>query len=90
MQIYTSRCGNTSGQKCHAKGRGGDEEITISDIMYRDKMKCRIIPVRIGATGIVTKSFKKFVSHTRITFNRFTIKDSCTRNITYNTSSTAG
>jgi hypothetical protein len=24
MKIYTSRCGNTSGQECHAKGgRGG-------------------------------------------------------------------
>jgi hypothetical protein len=48
-------------------------------------MKCMIIPVTIGATGIVTKGFKKFGSHTRKTFNTFTTKDSCTRNIIHKT-----
>ena len=53
-------------------------------------LKCAIIPVIIGATGIVTRSLKeKFGSCTRKTFNRFTTKDSYTWNITHNTESTA-
>jgi hypothetical protein len=47
------------------------------------------MPVIIGATGIVTKDFKKFGSHTRKTFNRVTTKVSCTWNITHNTEYTA-
>jgi hypothetical protein len=51
-------------------------------------MKCIIIPVITGATGIVTKGLKKkCVSHTRRAFNRFTKKDSYTWNITHNTES---
>ena len=45
-------------------------------------LKCTIIPVIIGATGIVTRSLKK-------NFDRFTTKDCYTRNITHNTESTA-
>jgi len=41
-----------------------------------------IIPVIIGATGIVTKFLRK-------KFDRFTTKDSYTWNITRNTESTA-
>jgi len=53
-------------------------------------MKCTIIPVITGATGIVTRSLKKnFGSCTRKTLDRFTTKDSCTWNITHNTESTA-
>ena len=52
-------------------------------------MKGMIIPVRIGYTRIVTKGFKKFGSHTRKTFDRFTTKDSYTWDITHNTESTA-
>jgi len=53
-------------------------------------LKCTIIPVIIGATGIVTRSLKeKFGSGTRKTFDRFTTKDSYTWNITHNTESTA-
>jgi hypothetical protein len=48
-----------------------------------------ITPVRNGATGIVTKGFKNFGSHTRKTFNTCTTKDSYTRNITHNIESTA-
>jgi hypothetical protein len=44
--------------------------------------KCTIVPVITGATGIVTRSLRK-------TFDRFTTKDSYTRNITHNTESTA-
>ena len=53
-------------------------------------LKCTIIPVIIGATGIVTRSLKEeFGSCTRKTLDRFTTKDSYTWNITHNTGSTA-
>ena len=52
-------------------------------------LKCTIVPVIIGATGIVTRSLKKFGNSTRKTFDTFTIKDSCTWNITHNTESAA-
>ena len=53
-------------------------------------LKCTIIPVIVGATGIVTRSLrKKFGRGTRKTFDRFTTKDSYTWNITHNTESTA-
>jgi len=91
MQIY--RCGNTSGKKCHAKERSGKKkqqyQRLCTEIKRKWKIKCMIIPVTTGATGRVTKGFKKFGSHTRKTFDRFTTKDSCTRNITHNTESTA-
>jgi hypothetical protein len=53
-------------------------------------INCTVLPVIIGATGMVTKGLKKnFKSGTRNTFNRFTTKDSYTWNITHNTESTA-
>jgi len=54
------------------------------------KMKCMIIPVIIGATGIVTKGVKdKSERHSRETFYKFTTKDSYAWNNTHNTESTA-
>ena len=53
-------------------------------------LKSKIIPVIIGATRVVTKSLKKNVETLPYhTFNRFTTKDSYTRNITHNTESAA-
>jgi hypothetical protein len=53
-------------------------------------MKRIIIPVIIGATRVVTKRFKEtFGSHGRKTFNRFTARDSYTRNITHYKQGTA-
>jgi hypothetical protein len=53
-------------------------------------LKCTIVPIIIGATGTVTRSFKeKFGCCTRKTFDSFTTKDSYTWNITHNTESTA-
>ena len=53
-------------------------------------LKCTIVPVIIGATGIVTRSLKKNVEAVpRKTLDRFTTKDSYTWNITHNTESTA-
>ena len=59
--MHTDRCGNTCRQKCCAKGSG--KEVKIQEFMYRDTanvdLKCTIIPVIIGATGIVTRSLRK-------------------------------
>ena len=54
-------------------------------------LKCTIIPVTIGATGIRSneKLKEKFGSCARKIFDRFTTKDSYTWNITHNTESTA-
>jgi hypothetical protein len=43
-------------------------------------MKC-VIPVIVGATGIVTKRQKISGNNTRKAFSRFATKDSCTRHI---------
>jgi hypothetical protein len=52
---------NTSGQKCHTKGSRKETKIQV--FMYRIlqmwNMKCMIIPVLIGATGIVTRGLRK-------------------------------
>ena len=53
-------------------------------------VKCVIMSVIIGATGIVTKGLKKKIgSRARKTFIRFTTRNSYTWNITHNTESTA-
>jgi hypothetical protein len=41
-------------------------------------MKCMIIQVITGATGMAITGSKSFESHTRKTFDRFTTKYSCT------------
>jgi hypothetical protein len=46
-------------------------------------MKCFVIPVIMRATGIVIKGLKKSVNNTRKAFNRFSTRDSRTRNITH-------
>jgi hypothetical protein len=46
-------------------------------------MKCFVIPVIIGATGIVIKGLKISGNNTRKAFNRFSTKNSCTRTITH-------
>jgi hypothetical protein len=46
-------------------------------------MKCFVIPVIIGATGIVSKSSKISGNNTRTTLNRFPTKNCHTRNITH-------
>jgi hypothetical protein len=88
--MHTGSCGSTSGQKYHAKGKRKEKK--IQQVLYRDtknvEMKCVIIPVIIGATGIVTKGLK-FGIHDRKTSNIFSTKDSYTWNVTNNTESTA-
>jgi len=48
-------------------------------------MKCVNIPVVTGTTGIVTKALEKHLE----AIPGFTTTDSCTRNITHSTESTA-
>ena len=59
--MHTDRCGNTRRQKCCAKGSG--KEVKIQELCIEIKrmwnLKCTIVPVIIGATGIVTRSIKK-------------------------------
>ena len=59
--MHTDRWGNTRRQKCCAKGSG--KEVKIQEFVYRDATTVEpvmyIVPVIIGATGIVTRSLKK-------------------------------
>ena len=57
--MHTDRCGNTGSQEFCAKGSG--KYVKIQEFMYRDtaNVECTIIPVIIGATGIVTRSLRK-------------------------------
>ena len=63
--MHTDRCGNTCRQKCCAKG--SRKEVKIQEFMYRDTvnvdLKCTIVPVIIGATGIVMRSLQKSTKH---------------------------
>jgi hypothetical protein len=80
--MHIGRRGNTSGQKCHAKG--SRKETKIEEFMYRNttNMEHEIYDHTPGKTFN-----EKFRSHTRKTFNRFATEDSCTWNITHNTES---
>jgi len=55
--MQADRYGNTRRLKCCAKGSG--KEVKIQQFMYRDTTKCTIIPIKIGVTGIVTRSLRK-------------------------------
>jgi hypothetical protein len=59
--MHTDRCGNTRRQKCCANGSGKNlkyKSLCI-EIQRMLNLKCTIIPVIIGATGIVTRSLRK-------------------------------
>jgi hypothetical protein len=88
--MHTDILGNTSGEKCHAKGRG--KVTKIQDIMYRDTMNVgREMYVNTGNNNCSHRNSNKenFVSHTRKAYSRFITTDSCTRNTTHNTENTA-
>jgi hypothetical protein len=90
--MHTDRYGNTSGQKCHAKG--SRKETEIQEFMYRDTMNVEH-EMQDYTRGNEShrnsnRRFKEtFGSHTGKTFNRFATRGSCTWNITHNTESTA-
>jgi len=50
--MHTDRCGNTRRQKCSAKGSG-------KEVKIQEYVKCKIILVVTGATGIVTEGLRK-------------------------------
>ena len=59
--MHTDRSGNTRRQKCCAKG--SEKKLKYKslciEIQRMWNLKCTIIPVIIGATGIVTRSLRK-------------------------------
>jgi hypothetical protein len=90
--VHTDRCGNTGRQKCRAKGIG--KEVKIQQFMYRDT--ANVEPEMYDYTSYnyshwnSNERFKgKSGSYTSKTFDRFTIADSYTWNITHNMESTA-
>ena len=100
--MHTDRCGNNCIQKCCAKGsrkevksaKGSRKEVKIQEFMYRDI--AHVEPEMYDHTSnnwshwdSNEKLKLKFGSCTRKTINRFTTKDSYTRNIIHNTESTA-
>jgi hypothetical protein len=89
--MHTDRCGNTSGQKCHAKGSG--KESKIQEFVCGDTPNVeREVYDHTGVNlshWFGNKRFKGlFESHTRKTFNRLNTKFSCTSNIIHNAAST--
>jgi hypothetical protein len=86
--VHTDRCGNASRQKCHEKG--SRKETKIQELMYRHTTNVEHEMYDYTSSNRShwnsNKMFKEnFRSHTKKTFNRFTIKDSYTWNITHNT-----
>jgi hypothetical protein len=89
--VHTDRCGNTGGQKCHAKG--SRKETEIQQFMYRDTVNVEHEMYDYNGSNWShrnsNKRFKEtFGSHNRKIFKTVTTKDSCTWNITRNTEST--
>jgi hypothetical protein len=59
--MHTDRCGNADRQKCRAKGSGKKLKYNSlgTEIQRMWNLKCTVIPVIIGATGMVTESLRK-------------------------------
>jgi hypothetical protein len=89
--MHTGRCGNTRGQKCRARGSG--KEAKIQEFLYRYKTNVEHQLYDYTCNNLSQRNsdescMELFGSRTGKTLNRFTTKDSCTRNITPNTEST--
>jgi len=59
--MHTDRYGNTRRQKCCAKGSGKKLKYNslCTEMQRMWNLKCTIVPVIIGAIGIITRSLKK-------------------------------
>jgi hypothetical protein len=59
--MHSDRCGNTRRQNCCAKGSGKEVKYKnlCIEIQRMLNLKCTIIPVIIGVTGIVTRRLRK-------------------------------
>ena len=64
--MYVNRCCNFGGQKCYYKKEAEKilkyKDLTI-EIQRMWDVKTKAIPVIIGATGTISKSFRKYVSN---------------------------
>jgi hypothetical protein len=88
--MHTDRFGNTSGQKCHAKG--SIKKSKIQDFVCGDTPNVeREVYDHTGVNWSHRSRNKRFKglsgSHTRKTFNRLNTKVSCTSNIIHNAGS---
>jgi transposase-like protein len=73
--MHTDTCGNTRGQKCHAKG--SRKETKMQEFVYRDttNVEHEVYDYTVIGASRIVKSFKeKCRSHTRKTVNRFNTK----------------
>ena len=58
--IHTDRCGNTRREKCAKRsGKKLKYKSLCLEIQRMWNLKCTIVPVITGATGIVTRSIRK-------------------------------
>jgi hypothetical protein len=89
--MHTDRYGNTGRQKRCAKG-------SVNRLKYKSlcieiqrmwNMKCTVIPVIIGATGIVMTSLRKNLEAIPGKHSIDSLKKTYAWNITHNTESTA-
>jgi hypothetical protein len=64
--MYVNRCCNFGGQKCDKKEANKilkyDEDLTI-EIQRMWNVKTKVIPVIIGATETISKSFRKYANN---------------------------
>ena len=88
--MHVDRYGNTSRQKCRAKGSRNETYERLRTFARNLEHEMYDYTGSNWSHRNSNKRFKeKIGSHTKITFTIFTTKDSCTWNITYNTESTA-
>jgi len=59
--MHTDRCGNIRRQKCCAKESRKEVKYKglCTEIQRKQNLRCTIIPLIIGATGIVTRNLRK-------------------------------
>jgi hypothetical protein len=64
--MYVGRCRNSRRQECDSKRSSEDFEIQYKNLTIEIQrtwnVKSRVIPVLIGETGTISKSFRNYVS----------------------------